>query len=59
MVHSGRHAGYRRPGNRTDSRLRGEIVERLVAHAGGMLLALRSKAFIREGDWGVLVATNA
>ncbi|HWB96452.1 MAG TPA: succinylglutamate desuccinylase/aspartoacylase family protein [Bryobacteraceae bacterium] len=38
--------------------IKGEVVERFVAQADGMLLAIRSKAYIRKGDWGVLVATN-
>jgi predicted deacylase len=39
--------------------IKGELVEQFVAHTGGTLLAIRSKAYIRGGDWGVLVATHA
>jgi predicted deacylase len=38
---------------------RGAVLESFVADTGGLLLAIRSKAYIRRGDWGVLVATNA
>lgn len=38
---------------------RGTVLERFAAHSDGLLLAVRSKACIRNGDWGVLVATNA
>jgi predicted deacylase len=38
---------------------RGRVMQRLNAHAAGMLLAIRSKAYICQGDWGILVATNA
>ena len=39
--------------------IRGSVLERFAAPHDGILLALRSKAYIREGAWGVLVATNA
>lgn len=35
---------------------RNAVVQGLVARAGGTVLAVRSKARIRAGDWGVLVA---
>jgi predicted deacylase len=38
--------------------LRGAILERFVAGTAGTVLAIRSKAYIRKGDWGVLVAAN-
>ena len=39
--------------------VRGDILERFTARSHGILLAVRSKAYIRTGNWGVLVATEA
>lgn len=39
--------------------LRGAVVQRFVAASSGIVLGLRSKAYIREGDWGVLVGSYA
>lgn len=37
---------------------RGAILERFVAATTGIVLAVRSKAYIRKGDWGVLVGAS-
>ena len=39
--------------------LRGNVLERFVARSHGILMAVRSKAYIRTGNWGVLVAAEA
>ena len=39
--------------------LRGNVLERFVASSHGILMAVRSKAYIRTGNWGVLVAAEA
>ncbi len=41
----------------TITTLRNGIVQRLLSEAEGTVLALRSKAGIRRGNWGVLVGT--
>ena len=38
---------------------RGVVCQRFVAQAPGRVLALRSKAYIRAGDWGVLIGGEA
>ncbi|MEW5979500.1 MAG: succinylglutamate desuccinylase/aspartoacylase family protein [Acidobacteriota bacterium] len=40
----------------TISNSRGQVVSRLVAAREGVVLGLRSKAYIREGEWAVLLA---
>lgn len=37
---------------------RGRVLQRFTATAAGRVLAIRNKAYIREGNWGVLVAQN-
>ena len=37
---------------------RGDVLEEFVAQEAGTILAQRNKAFIRKGDWGILVAKN-
>jgi predicted deacylase len=37
--------------------LRGAVVERIVSERAGTVLGLRSKAFIGEGNWAVLIGT--
>lgn len=37
--------------------VRGEPVQEFVAKSDGVVLGLRSKAWLRQGDWGVLVGT--
>ncbi|MFN0171689.1 MAG: succinylglutamate desuccinylase/aspartoacylase family protein [Bryobacteraceae bacterium] len=37
---------------------RGDVLEEFVAEDGGTILAQRNKAFIRKGDWGILVAKH-
>jgi predicted deacylase len=39
--------------------VRGAVRQRFVAPAAGTVLALRAKAFVRAGAWGVLVGTPA
>ena len=39
--------------------LRGDVLERFVGRSPGIVMALRSKAYIRTGNWGVLVAAEA
>lgn len=34
---------------------RGNLLQKFVAKTAGVVLALRSKAWVRKGDWGVLV----
>ena len=38
--------------------LRGEVLAKILAHEAGIILGLRSKAYIRQGDWAVLVGTE-
>ncbi len=37
---------------------RGDVLEEFVAQDAGTILAQRNKAFIRKGDWGILVAKH-
>jgi predicted deacylase len=37
--------------------VRGCVVGRFVSPFSGIVLGLRSKAYVREGDWGVLIGT--
>lgn len=37
--------------------VRGEILEQLVADRSGIVIAVRSKAYIRKGDYGVLIGS--
>ena len=37
----------------------GEVLERLTAPHAGQVIAIRHKAYIRQGDWGILVASDA
>ena len=39
--------------------IRGDVLQSFVAPHAGIVLAIRSKAYIRSGDWGILVATHA
>ncbi len=38
---------------------RGAVCQRFVAQHAGRVLGLRSKAYIRAGDWGVLIGSEA
>jgi predicted deacylase len=37
--------------------VRGCVIQRFIASSRGVVLGLRSKAYIREGDWAVLIGT--
>jgi predicted deacylase len=39
--------------------LRGDVLERFIANSRGIMMAVRSKAYIRTGNWGVLIAAQA
>jgi predicted deacylase len=39
--------------------IRGDVLQSFAAPHAGIVLAIRSKAYIRSGDWGILVATHA
>jgi predicted deacylase len=36
---------------------RGDVRQQFVSSSAGVVLGLRSKAYVRKGDWGVLIGS--